>query len=304
MTLITKNKTAIYASLFSIYIAWGFPFLAFKVTFDYFSPLMVCALRSVLAGLVICVFLIFKPSLRPTKAALKHNLIGGFWFIVVSINLIVWALQFIPSGIGALLTSSIPIWVFLIQWIQGKANINSKIISGLLIGFLGLAWLVGNELLKTMDLKALIGCLCVCLGNMAWAWGVLHNQKQPDDSNPIISTGVQFLFGGLISILISFLFEDVKATLHLPFDAQLGFFYLAFIDVIICFTSYNYLIKRIEPVIVTMHAYVNPIIAVIAGWYILNESIGWHMLGASILILIGVYLVEKGYNPELKKNIA
>ncbi|MCS7003722.1 MAG: EamA family transporter [Cytophagales bacterium] len=292
------DKFWLGVSLFLIYVAWGFPFLAYKVTFNYISPIMLSALRSIVAGLSVVILMVFFPSLRKTKIDWKHDIVAGFWFIVVSINVIVWSLNYIPSGIAALLTSSIPIWVYCIQKIQRTAVSNVWIVLGLLMGFVGIFTLVAQQMYFSYDVMTLIGCAGVCIGNIAWGWAVLHVQKRKDNTNPIVSTGIQFLFGGIVSVPIAFLLEDVKLILPFSYSATLGFTFLSFVDVILCFSAYNYALQRLEPVLVTLHAYINPIIAMIVGWYFLNERINWQVFLGSALILLSIYLIEKGYRKK------
>ncbi len=254
---------------------------------------MLASIRFISAGLII--FLIAKLlglSLKITKEQLINTTIAGFLFLTFGNGVVVWALKYVDSGFAALEISAQPLVILILMRIfQGK-KIQPMSVVGVVLGIVGIYLLVSqNEIMNKEG--SLIGMVMIFGCMVSWAGGSLFVGKANLPSNFFINTGYQMIMGGLMLLIASFIFGEVWS---LPSEwsekVQWSMLLLVLFGSIVAFTSFNYLLRKVSPEKVATSTYVNPIIALILGWYFLNEQITTQSIIAAIVLLTGVYFIN------------
>lgn len=289
----SRNTLFIILAFFSIYVIWGSTYLLNKIAVAELPPLMLAATRFISAGLLI--FIIAKvmgKSLAITKKQLVNVFIAGFLFLTVGNGVVVWALKYVDSGFAALEISAQPLVVLILMRVfQGK-KIKAMSVLGVVLGIIGIYLLVSqNEVIS--EEGSVIGMIMIFFCMVSWASGSLFVGNADLPSNYFVNTGYQMVSGGFMLVIGSLIFGE---TWSLPnvwsAKVQWSMVLLIVFGSIVAFTSFNFLLKKVSPDKVATSTYVNPIIALLLGWYFLNEVITTQSIIAAMVLLTGVYFIN------------
>ncbi|GAB5473534.1 MAG: drug/metabolite exporter YedA [Maribacter sp.] len=289
----TNNTTLIVLAFFSIYVIWGSTYLLNKIAVSELPPFMLASIRFVVAGLLIillCKFLRIPVIISPRQ--LKNTVIAGFLFLTFGNGVVVWALKYVDSGFAALEISAQPLLVLiLMRVLQGK-KIQPMSIVGVILGIIGIYLLVSQKEVLGRE-NSVIGMVMIFVCMVSWGYGSLFVGKADLPKNYFVNTGYQMLSGGTMLALASVLFgEKWIAPMQWSGSVQLTMVLLIVFGSIVAFTSFNYLLKVVSPEKVATSTYVNPIIALILGWYFLDERITVQSMVAAAILLTGVYFIN------------
>ena len=287
-----KNKILIILAFFSIYGIWGSTYLLNKIAVTEIPAFSLAALRFLIAGvLILLIAKILKKPLQISKKQFLNATIAGFLFLVYGNGVFVWALNYIDSSFAALLASTQPLFVLiLMRMIDGK-KMQVKSIVGVVLGMIGMYLLVSQQGISAKEGSLLaIFVMFTCV--LSWSYGSIFVSKADLPKNFFVSTGYQMISAGVLLLTISF---GLQETWLLPtnwsFEAQLSVVGLILFGGIVAFTSFNFLLKNVSPEKVATSAYVNPIVAMILGWYVLDEQLSTQSIIASVVLLTGVYFI-------------
>lgn len=289
----SRHTLFIILAFFSIYVIWGSTYLLNKIAVAELPPLMLAAIRFISAGLLI--FIIAKvmgKSLAITKKQLVNVFIAGFLFLTVGNGVVVWALKYVDSGFAALEISAQPLVVLILMRVfQGK-KIKAMSVLGVVLGIIGIYLLVSqNEVIS--EEGSVIGMIMIFFCMVSWASGSLFVGNADLPSNYFVNTGYQMVSGGFMLVIGSLIFGE---TWSLPnvwsAKVQWSMVLLIVFGSIVAFTSFNFLLKKVSPDKVATSTYVNPIIALLLGWYFLNEVITTQSIIAAMVLLTGVYFIN------------
>lgn len=289
----SKNTLFIILAFFSIYVIWGSTYLLNKIAVSELPPFMLAAVRFITAGLLI--FIIAKlmgKSLAITKKQLVNVFIAGFLFLTVGNGVVVWALKYVDSGFAALEISAQPLVVLILMRIfQGK-KIKAMSVLGVILGIIGIYLLVSqNEVVSNEG--SIIGMIMIFFCMVSWASGSLFVGNADLPSNYFVNTGYQMVSGGFMLVIGSVCFGETWSLPHVWSEkVQWSMLLLIVFGSIVAFTSFNFLLKKVSPDKVATSTYVNPIIALLLGWYFLNEVITTQSIIAAIVLLTGVYFIN------------
>jgi len=289
----SKNPILVILAFFSIYVIWGSTYLLNKIAVAELPPFALASIRFVSAGVLI--FIIAKLmglSLLITKKQLINTVIAGFLFLTFGNGVVVWALKYVDSGFAALEISAQPLVVLLLMRIfQGK-KIKAMSVIGVILGVIGIYLLVSQKQLITQE-GTVLGMIMIFACMISWGYGSLFVAKADLPSNYFINTGYQMITGGIMLFITSMLFGE---TWTMPGvwsqSVQLSMVLLIIFGSIVAFTSFNYLLRAVSPEKVATSTYVNPIIALLLGWYLLNEQITQQSIIAAVVLLTGVYFIN------------
>lgn len=288
-----KGKFLIIAAFFSIYVIWGSTYMLNKVAVAQLSPFFLASIRFISAGVLIFIISFFLGiSLKITKKQLLNTAIAGFLFLAFGNGVVVWALKYVDSGFAALVISAQPLLVLgLMYFLQGK-KIQTSSIVGVFLGIIGIYLLVSQNQIISKE-GSLIGTIMIFACMFSWGYGSLFVGKANLPSNFFVNTGYQMVCGGAMLVIASFFFgEEWLLPNKWEFKVQLSMMALIIFGSIVAFTSFNYLLRKISPEKVATSTYVNPIIALFLGWYILDEQITLQSIIAAIVLLSGVYFIN------------
>lgn len=227
-----------------------------------------------------------------TKEQLKNTAIAGFLFLTFGNGVVVWALKYVDSGFAALEISAQPLVVLIMMKLfQGK-KIQPMSIIGVIFGIVGIYLLVSQQHIVSKE-GSILGMLMIFACMISWGYGSLFVGKADLPSNFFINTGFQMITGGVMLLIASLVFgEEWSFPNTWSHDVKWSMILLIVFGSIVAFTSFNYLLRIVSPEKVATSTYVNPIIALILGWYFLNEQITTQSIIAAIVLLTGVYFIN------------
>jgi len=281
------------AGLATIYVVWGTTYLGIRVGVETIPPFLLSGVRYVLAGLLLFGWVALRGGLSagwPTRRQWLSAVLTGTGLVAFGNGLISWGEQYLPSGSAALFIATVPLWMTALDRVFHKVPIRPAAAVGLGIGLGGLAVLVGPAAIRGGDLVPRLACLLAALG---WAAATVYSRSAPFPNNPFQVAGMQMSAGGVVVLLVSLVSGDA-ARLNpaaVSVRSELAFFYLLFVGAILGFGVYMWLVKVAPLQLLGTYAYVNPLVAVILGHFLLGEQVTLQtMIGGGVIIL-GVALI-------------
>jgi len=204
-----------------------------------------------------------------------------------------WAEKVVPSGVTALLVATVSLWMVLADWLRpGGSRPVPRVLAGLVLGFAGMALLVGPKHLGGERVNPL-GALALVLASLAWAIGSIYSKHHPIPKSAMLGVAMQMVAGGtalLITAGVSGEFRELHLT-HVTLRSWLALGYLAVFGSALGFSAYIYILKHGTPARVATYAFVNPVVALFIGWLLGGEELTMRTILASAVILTAVILV-------------
>ena len=289
--------------LLIVYIVWGSTYLGIRVAVQEgsgFPPMIMSATR-VFAGSLILVALarfIQKQSLRLTKEEWVVLSVSGLALWWGGNGLVAIAEMTVPSGYAALIIACTPIWVAIIESVLDKKRPSVFLVISLLIGVAGIAVLNWPAIIAG-NLNDLRGLFLLIIAGLSWGAGSIYQKRKNIHTTPEISSAVQQFTGGIALLITSFIISE--PTINPVPSAWWAWGYLIVFGSVIAFTSFVKALKLLPPNIVFTYAFVNPVVAVILGFFILGEPITpWTFAGATLVIIgvVGVFKEQKNGIPQ------
>ncbi|EDP95904.1 hypothetical protein KAOT1_05852 [Kordia algicida OT-1] len=243
----------------------------------------------------ILIFTIAKFSgkkLQITKRQLRNSIFVAFLFMVSGNGLFVWAIKYVDSGFAALLASTQPLFVLLLMRLIDNKRMKLKSIIGVILGIFGMYLLVSQRELVT-DEDTLLGIILIFTCVIGWSYASVFVSKADLPKNHLVSTGYQMGIACVMLAIVSFfLGETWTSPLTWSTNVQWSMFLLIILGSLVAFTAFNYLLKEVSTEKVATASYVNPVVALFLGWYVLNEQLTTQSLIAAFILLIGVYFIN------------
>ncbi len=239
--------------------------------------------------------LLSRKVVWPNLAHIKRQAIAGFFMISLGNGLVAWAEVLIPSGVAAIICSLMPVMVILINLgINGSERPTAAILIGVSLGLAGIIMIFKEHLAQFSQLEYQIGIFAIFIAVISWAGGSVWLKRRGNDGNAFMNAGLQMFFGGVWLIPGALLFEDLSRVTWSA-EALYSLIYLVLIGSIVAYACYSYVLRKLPMTIVSLYAYVNPIVAVLLGWIVLNEKLNIQ-IGIAILVTVtGIYIVNLGY---------
>ena len=290
---INNAKLLVVLAFFAIYVIWGSTYLFNKIAVTALPPFFLASIRFISAGVLIMIISkILKYKIAITKKQFLNTLIAGFLFLVYGNGVFVWALRYVDSGFAALLAATQPLFVLFLMRLIDRKPMQKKSIIGVLLGLLGMYLLVSQKNIATSE-GSVLGIFMIFTCVLSWSYGSVFVSKADLPKNFFVSTGYQMLTAGTLLFFGSLLFKETWISpLDWSEDVQISMAFLIFFGGIVAFTSFNYLLKNVSTEKVATSAYINPIIAMLLGWYILDERFSLQSIIASVVLLTGVYFIN------------
>ncbi|MEK6782558.1 MAG: EamA family transporter [Bacteroidota bacterium] len=294
-----KNKNSLllaYLALAAICVIWGTTYLALRIGVTQFPPFLFSMLRFLIAGPILIAFMMTVGKVKwPDRKTLFTQAVGGFFMTTLGISVVGWAEVYVSSGVAAIICSVMPIWTILINLIVSKdERPNWLIILGLIIGLSGIVMIFGEHLAEFSDSKYGVGIIMTFAANLCWAIGSIWTKKKNQYSNPFLNAGLQMLFGGLLLIPFTLLLDDYT-NIQWSGEVVSSLGYMILVGSIGAYACYSYAINKLPMTIVSLYAYINPVVAVVLGWLVLDEKLNARIGIAIFVTVAGVYFVNRGY---------
>jgi drug/metabolite transporter (DMT)-like permease len=292
------STAKVVAAFAAIYTIWGSTYLAILYAIETLPPFLMAGVRFVIAGSVLYGWAWLRGARRPvTVLHWKSALVVGGLLLLGGNGAVVWAEQRVASGLAALLVATVPLWMVLLDWLRpGGAAPDRRTATGIAIGLLGLALLVGPESLLGGGRVDPIGAGVLVMGSLSWAAGSLYARRARLPEPPLLATALEMLAGGALLVLAGVLTGEIGRLDPGAVSARslLGLLYLIVFGSLIGFTAYTWLLGVSTPARVSTYAYVNPVVAVLLGWALAGEPLTPRMALAAAIIVAAVAAITAG----------
>jgi drug/metabolite transporter (DMT)-like permease len=276
-----------------VYLIWGSTYLAIRFALETLPPFTMAGVRFMVAGGLLYAWSRRQGTEAPRAGQWQNAaLIGGLLFLGGN-GAVVWAAQFVPSGLVALLVATAPLWMVLVHWLWGGgARPGPLLVFGLLWGLVGMVLLVGSQEIRGGP-DQLTGALIVTLGSFCWALGSVKQRGLDLPRAGHMSTAMQMSAGGSLMLIVGLLTGEAARIDFSAVSARsaLSFLYLVFFGSMVAFSAYVWLLRVTTPARVGTYAYVNPVVALALGWAFAGETLSSRTLLAAGLILTAVMLI-------------
>lgn len=295
MTGTANKNTLAYAAFVTVCIVWGTTYLAIHVALETVPVLLVAGLRWFAAGVILSAAMLASGRGLPPARMWAPLALLGFLMNIVGNGFVVYAQQFVASGLTAVLIATTPFWSALVERLLPKGErFTTRSLIGLAIGFAGIVVLVWPEMTHggASGRSFIIGVIAIQLACVGWVVGTSYAKRHELGDNPFQSAALQMVFSGVMLL--------TAATAHGDW-AQLSFTprtfaaiaYLSIAGSLVAYSAYIYAIQHLPLQLVSLYAYINPMIAVALGTLLLNEPLSARVIVAAALVFAGTWIVGR-----------
>lgn len=289
-----RQEVLAYVAFAIVCVVWGTTYLAIRIAIETIPPILLTGVRFTIAGVVMLALArLRRERLSFDRRTLSILTVVGFLMVGVGNLSVVWAEQWVPSGMAALFVATAPIWLLIIERFRSAGErVTARALFGMILGFLGVAMLVTpGSTPGRFSTGFVLGGLAIQLGSICWQLGTVVGKQELKNVPAFTSAGMQMLFGGAILLVVGAAAGEIPRFVVTP--KTLGaLVYLIVFGSIAAYGAYVYALAHMPTTKLALYAYVNPVVAVILGWLILDERLTALSFGAMAVILIGVALVQ------------
>lgn len=277
-----------------IYFVWGSTFLAIRIGVREVPPLLFAAMRFFIAGLVLFLWMLAHGERSPSRREWGSVFVIALLIFVFDYGLLFWAEQRVPSGIAAVMLATIPVFMALAEIIFLRTQrLTIRLALSLLIGIAGVLVLVSNSLNVGGDAIDRSGAFALIIAAITWSIASALSRKLPLPSSKVMSSGTQMFAGGLMLALAAVALGEFR-DFHFAAVSRgvwIALLYLIVAGSIIAFTAYVWLLHHESPTKVGTYAYVNPVVAVLVGYFLGGETLGARTILGTLCVLVSVVVI-------------
>jgi drug/metabolite transporter (DMT)-like permease len=294
MTTPRERKIALFAWM-AVCLLWGTTYLAIRLALDTMPPFLMAGLRWLTAGSILAGFLLARREPAPPRETWRGITLLGFLMMVLGNGGVVWAEETVPSGLAAVIVAASPFWMAGIESCRADGErLSWASAIGFALGFTGIVLLVWPTLLhgggaSTGFLAGIASLQIACFG---WSAGSSYSKRHARGENVLWVAAGQMMTGGAMMVVAGTLLGE-WASFGVSARSLAAFTYLTTIAAIGGFVAYTYALRHLPVSLVSLYAYVNPVIAVALGVVVLGEAFTWRMGLAAGLVFGGVAIVQR-----------
>ena len=285
------KRWQIVTAFATVYVLWGSTYLGIRLAVDTIPPFSMAGSRAIAAGAIL--YARWRGAAKPEFAHWRGAAIVGGLLLLGGNGLLSWAQQRVPSGVSALVIGSVPLWMILLEWLWHRGpRPTLGIVSGLIVGFAGLGFLVGPGRRSSGAVINLSDAAVLLLAAFLWAAGSLYSRRARLPSSQLQAAAMEMLTGGALLMLAGGVTgEWIRfAPAHVSAHSWVAWIYLVTFGSLIGFTAYVWLLQVASPAHVSTYAYVNPVVAVFLGWALAGEQVTSRTLLAAAAIILAVII--------------
>jgi len=287
-----------YLAWIAVCLIWGTTYLGIRIALETVPPLLMAAIRWIVAGGLLIVVLRLRGERLPARREWPALTLLGILLLGFGNGGVVWAEQTVPSGLTAVLVATSPFWMVGIDaMMAGGERLTLRRSLGLIVGFSGIVMLVWPEIQVGEGGRAFLGgVIAAQIACVGWAIGSSYARNRgrghAKDENVLATAAFEMLFGGIVLLIVSLAMSETSRLTFTPRSAG-ALIYLIFVGAIGGFSAYAYALKHLPVSTVSLYAYVNPIIAVVLGTLVLGEPFTVRVAFAAAVVLTGMMLVRQ-----------
>jgi drug/metabolite transporter (DMT)-like permease len=291
------SQSSIWLGMLVLYVVWGSTYLGIAIAVETIPPFIMGGTRFFIAGVILLAWSFVRGGgsiPMPSRRQFRDSFIVGSLLLGAGMGLVAFGETLVPSGITALLIAMMPVWVAILGRIFFAERLPALAIVGIVVGFVGVTILAGPSVFGSTDALDPIGLAAIIISPIAWATGSLYaSHRAVLPSQPLVATGIQMFCGGAILWVVGALsgeFGRFDIT-GVSSASLLAVVYLTLIGSLLAFTAYGWLLRVAPLPLVATYAYVNPVVAVLLGAFVLHEAIEPRTLVAGTVIVAAVALI-------------
>lgn len=285
------------AAFFTIYFIWGSTYLAIRIGLETIPPFLMAACRFAIAGTLLCVFALISGASWPTRSEFRTIVVVGCLLFFAANGLVSWGEQYVPSGIASVLIATVPFWMSLLDWGWfGGPRPSWAVVASILLGFTGV-WILmapfGDNGVAGHQVDT-IGAVALLVAAVCWTSGSLISRHWAVPESLPLASGLQMFVATVPLTLTSWITgEWTRWSWSGTSERSLwAFGYLVVFGAAIAFLAYLWLLRNSSPSMLATYAFINPLVAVALGWWILHETVTPRLAGATALIVAAVIVLQ------------
>ncbi|WP_462253061.1 DMT family transporter [Ferruginibacter sp.] len=273
---------------------WGTTWIASKVGVTNMPAIQLCAIRQLLGGSVYLLYFIITKHPWPKGKQWGVILVLSFLNFMLSNGLSTWGVQYISSGLGAIIGAIFPLWIVIIT-LFGGGRLPQKALLGMVMGFGGVCIIFYDHLKDFLNADFSFGIVLSVIATISWAFGTVYTKKHAVNFNPYFSLGLQMLISSVALYTVSYSTGNTVSIAAIPANAWWAILYLVVIGSVLTFIAFIYSLQRLPTSLASLYAYTNPIVAVLLGVIIFNEKLNIYVAVGGAVTIAGVYLVNDSF---------
>ncbi|MFH1908561.1 MAG: EamA family transporter [Chloroflexota bacterium] len=307
-------RLRIWIALLAIYLIWGSTYLAIRYAVESIPPFLMAGTRFLTAGIVLYTWRRLAGDPAPTARQWRSTAIIGLLLLLGGNGLVSWAEQTVPSGIAALLIGTIPLWMVLTESIRrGGVKPGLSAVLGLITGFSGILVLIWPLLMRSSTYSAgtsehlnPLGVVALLFAAFSWAVGSVYSKSAELPPGSLMTTAAEMLTGSLGLYFIGALLGEWNMLDFATITARswLGLAYLTVLGSLVGFVAYAWLLRHAPISLVATYAYVNPLVAILLGSLLAQESFSARILLAALIIIGSVVLINYSRQAKVGRRVA
>lgn len=294
------SRVKLVAAFAAIYVIWGSTYLAILMAIQTLPPLLMAGARFLVAGLILLAWAGRSAIAHTTLRQWRNAAVIGLLLLVGGNGAVVLAERSMPSGLAALIVATLPVWMVLLEWARpGGTPPSGGVVTGLILGIIGLAVLIGPAVMHPDAVGTanngirIAAVVILMLGEISWATGSILSRHLDLPRSAPFATAIEMLAAGLVFLIVSALthepeFFDIS---RVSGRSIAGLIYLITFGSLVAFSAYIWLLKVSTPAKVATYAYVNPVVALFLGWALAGESLSPRTAIASAIVIAAVAVI-------------
>jgi drug/metabolite transporter (DMT)-like permease len=301
MTAAVRRRKLAYLAWTAVCLIWGTTYLGIRVSLESIPPALMGGLRWTIAGTLLALYVVARGEKLPSRSQWPGIALLGFLLLGLGNGGVVFAEQWVPSGLAAVLVATSPFWMAAVEaCLRDGERLKPSVIAGLIVGFAGIVILVWPDLTRgTAGSRGfLAGVVALQIASIGWSIGSSYSKRHTRHDNVLGTTACQMLAGGLIMMLAGTV-RGEWAQLFFTTRTSVALIYLSTIGAVGGFVAYTYALRHLSVSFVSLYAYINPVIAVALGVLLLNEPFTSRMMVAAALVFVGVAVVRWEQKPAV-----
>lgn len=296
-----RTRRTAYLAWMAVCVLWGTTYLGIRIALETIPPALVGGLRYTAAGLLLSTILASRGERLLPISQWRGLALIGLLTICIGNGGVIWAEQWVPSGVAAVTVATSPFWMIGVESITHDGDpLSLRLLGGLLVGFAGILLLVWPDIVgNTAGHQYLFGMVALQIACVGWAIGSSLSRRHARKENVLSAAAMQMTFGGLFMLaaatlrgewsMLSFSARSVSAEI-----------YLTLVGSIVGYSAYTYALRHLPMATVSLYAYANPVIAMVLGALLAGEPFGPRVILASLMVLTGSALVQWRGNGEAR----
>ena len=312
MTPDARRKRLAYFAWGAVCLIWGTTYLGIRVSLESIPPALMGGLRWLLAGSLLTIYLVARGRPLPPVSQWRGIALLGFLMLGLGNGGVVYAEQFVPSGLAAVIVATAPFWMAGVEsLLPDGERLRRSVVIGLVIGFSGIVLLVWPDLTvgSASSRGFLAGIAALQIAAIGWSIGSSYSKRHgrtassgADSDNEVLGTAAYQMLAGGVMMTVAGTLRGEWSTLFFTTRTTAAMLYLATIGAVGGFVAYTYALRHLPVSFVSLYAYINPVIAVALGVLVLHEPFTWRMAISAALVLAGVAVVRWDERPG--RNLA